>query len=1297
MSRLPTFVVRAAALVGLAAASCTPTQAKVETPKLDITRYQVGAGIDIELKNLPASEEIEALMQGEPEHGLIKNGVRMAVAPFEVLGGDDRKWLGEAVSEVMSSELARVDGVWVLEREYLDLITKQLKGASDEGAVSGAADRAKLLRAQYLVVGKVVPQGGRWQAMATPVRVRDGVRLPPVKFDLSEDDFASVGQPAAKVLAEVGIQGAAMDRGTPLVSADLKKATQARNLLLAGRLVDALPLFDQALAKPNDAWRLEGDYLRLMRMLGMYEWVEARGKDLLARMPKGPAQTCPRASILTQMADASKDMARARDSVKAAASCGDSAVEVEALIAYALVAADADHQRSLAALGRAQSILAEQPNAYLQCLADFRLFFQHSNVRLDVGAGEAKRYTEIAEACGAVGDSNTSAVALSNAGGTTWSAKGRIDLLSRSLEVAKQVGGRRLTLVRVNLARELRKVGRVSEADGLILEGMKERLERIAALSGGKLPDPEVRLPRDLVLQMGMTPLGMATSTPDTLTELRVKAHRKALSRLLHAWADRTAKATNAKAAASQAEAYHALARRLVGEEKLDDVSAEYRRQLKDVAGIDFDSLSEATEPPLFGEGFKAAKAASVLYSWFWALDRNAERALASKLVTTMRKAADWSHAPRWRMFALRAEGTHLREQGENQEALAAFESAAGFIVNAPLQATWNLQNRTRVLLQTKPDEALELARKRVEVTRKGSASSWLEALYSLGWYGVGRSEKDVRAANEALTEAAASFEKEGSWELAAEAVRRLAILDREARRAGGTKMALQLMSRRVALLDKLNDPQRAIQGRLDLLNEYDRLFGQMYGGNGGRNMRKNGSVNALTKALEKQAAALTKRQNFREAVRIVSQLPSGTPGLSRLSNNAMKWADEFKGSKEYAPLMAQINVGLAWSSIRRVDKKRYWRKAHEFFVEAGQFSAAVDQLSTLLYWSTDLDDAIELADECLSLAKDDKRLVANCVEGVGKFALANGDIPKSTKMAGYARKGHELFAEIDRYRGAEKRMEYRTLIAILAAAGGDTRLANNIHDEVKRKLARSNPYEYAQHIARLAPVFGRSAPKRGLELYDDFFEGRGASAFFKFTNYPKAALLARRAGDSKLEQELLDKGRKLLKRYPAYVKTLALYESRRARNDGDWKEAAAAFGRGIALIEKTLPGYEVMIRHLQMHQTVAHQMAGSSFQAAKGAQSLIDAVEKKALSFNNPCGDAQALEVAAGVLYAQGQCSRAEKLQEKAAERRKVCKPTYCMKTPATGRWCDSGKEYRAPNACREPFKVDEKSFFVY
>jgi TolB-like protein len=1297
VSRLRTFVGRAAALVGLAAVSCAPTQVPVETPKIDITRYQVGAAVDIESKNLPAPEEIEALMQGEPEHGLIKNGVRMAVAPFEVLGGDDRKWLGEAVSEVMSNELARVDGVWVLEREYLDLITKQLKGASDEGAVSGAADKAKLLRAQYLVVGKVVPQGGRWQAMATPVRVRDGVRLPPVKFDLSEDDFASVGQPAAKLLAEVGIQGAAMDRGTPLSAADLKQATQARDLLLAGRLAEALPLFDQALAKPNDAWRLEGDYLRLMRLLGMYEWVEARGKDLLTRMPKGPAQTCPRARILTQMADASKDMARARDAVKAAASCGDSAVEVEALSSYALVAGDVDHQRSLAALGRAQAILAEEPNAYLKCLADFRLYFQKSNVGLDVGAGAANRFTEIAEACGPVGDSNTSALALSNAGGTAWSAKARIDLLSRSLELAKQVGGRRLTLVRINLARELRKVGRVSEADGLILEGMKERLERIAALSGGELPDPEVRLPRDLILQMGMTPLGMATSTPDTLTELRVKAHRTALSRLLHAWADRTAKATNAKAAASQAEAYHALARRLVGDEKLDDVSADYRRRLKDEAGIDFDALSEATEAPLYGEGFKAVTAASVLSSWFWALDRNAERALASKLVTTMRKVADWSHAPRRRMLALRAEGTHLLEQGKNPEALAAFESAAGFIVNAPLQATWNLNNRTRALLQTKPDEALALARKRVEVTRKGSAASWLNALYSQGWYGVGRSTKDVRAANDGLSEAASTFEKEGSWEWAAEAVRKLAILDREARRAGGTKVAVQLMSRRVGLLDKLSDPQRAIQGRLDLLNEYERLFGQMYGGNSGRNMRKNSRVKALANALERQAAELTKRQNFREAVRIVSQLPSGTPGLSRLSTMAMKWADQFKGSEEYAPLMAQINVGLAWSSTRRVDKKGYWRKAHEFFVEAGQVSAAVDQLSTLLYWSTDFDDAIELADECLGLAADNKRLVASCVEGVGKFALANGDIPKSTKMAAYARKGHELFVEIDRYRGAEKRMEYRTLIAILAVAGGDRRLANTIHDEVKRKLARSNPYEYAQHISRLAPVFGRTAPKRGLELYDDFFGGRGASAFFKFTNYPKAALLARRAGDSKREQELLDKGRKALKRYPAYVRTLALYESRRAREDGEWKEAAAAFGRGIELINETLPGYDVMVRHLQMHQTVAHQLAGSSFQAAKGVQTLVDAVDKKTLPFNNPCGDSRALEVAAGVLYAQGQCSRAEKLQEKAAERRKVCKPSYCMKTPASGRWCDSGKDFRAPNACRESFKVDDKSFFVY
>ncbi len=273
----------------------------------------------------------------------------------------------------------------------------------------------------------------------------------------------------------------------------------------------------------------------------MRDWVQDRADKLLSAMPNTAATSCDRARITTERYRVGdKGSVRGmRQAVRLAASCGDPAVMVNALLRYEQQVGKVYAPAANRAVELAQQ-LAPKGGALSECSVRFHALFNDIHRRLQRGENASKDWRDVAGLCVKAGNYRTGAIALGNAAGEARTGKQRIELREKALKMAQGVGGAYLDEAYVYLAEELRSQGYPSKADKMLLDAMAHRLDKIIALHGG-LPDPASRLDADLLARTGVKSPSAPKRSLNEGDALLAKAYNVDLASLLREWAKRTA------------------------------------------------------------------------------------------------------------------------------------------------------------------------------------------------------------------------------------------------------------------------------------------------------------------------------------------------------------------------------------------------------------------------------------------------------------------------------------------------------------------------------------------------------------------------------------------------------------------------------------------------------------------------------------------------------------------------------------------------------------------------------------
>lgn len=1280
--------------LGRALLICLPAACTGSVTPRAVTPHRAPPGqyVDVEAENLDPDAELEALLRGEEELGIAGNVHRIAAPPWVMLGDGTDKWRGEASAELVAAQLSAQEGTSVVQRgELLDLLValKKAQGQADERVLG----KGKLVGAELIVTGTLMPDGDSYLGVLKAVRVADGTLLPAVRFRATGEQLAvSVNNATARMIKTIGLElNPSAPPTLPREAAEL--AARARELQFSGRLLEAQALYARALEKPSNAFRYEADYLMLMNDLGMDDWVEDRAKRVLASMPRTGANVCSRAQLLIELARRGDDeiMKPARDAVRAAASCGDAAVVTRALTTYGWRAGRTHFPSAKAAYERA-SRLADKGSEYMRCHAAFQKYYWAAE-GVDVGGNAEQRWLDVARVCKKAGNMRLASIATRNAAAHAWSPKQRILLRQEALTLARVVGGTELDGAREALAQALREQGRPSEADDLLMESIGTRLRAIQALYGGAV-DPEARLDQDFLTRAKAVPNNPATRSPNQRDQLLAKAHRKALASLLEQWAARTEPESE-----SQAAVYHGIGKALDPPKPDQDLEglegiARHEKRLA-IAKLPLEKIERLEGAPLRGESADMDQALYALWDWFFLLREQGKGTLPmrKRLVAAAKKVTSWHAEPRRAIDALRMEAFLAADQESQKQGVAILLSARQQVVDAPSVTGAILADMIGLYAKIDPKQSLTAARERLESAKRVSPEEWVNAVHGQGVRAIGQDPEMVASSSEELLRLAKQFESDQFFEASARALERAAWLDTDARHAVGTVTAVERYAARAKVLERLGDPLRTLQARADVLGAQKGYFNQVYRSGSQAALERDPTITAASGVFAREVEQLVAAGRMRDAVRLVTRVPE-TTHISPLLGRALDWAESFKDSKEQPFLVGKLYAMQAVLAKTRAEKQALLARSREAYVRGGNVDQAIWQARRLVSSAAGEDEVHDYMTQCLAIAEQKPSVRLDCFEGLAQYLFrGSSKVIDPTRYQRYVTSALASVSDLDRY---TPRLRYtlRTNLAVIAAVAGELEIVKRLDREVREYYTKTAPssYELAIHFNQLGKALETRNPDLAADLYLAFDEARGASAYWRAEAYYYFANTARRSGNEAGEARLFEEGRRSAAQFPFYYYHYEIYPVRAAIEKKAWRDAEKTYTAAATKLEKLGPSHELALFRVELGLALARALRKDHAGAIRALERFIES----GAATTEPCFTSHALEIASAIEAARGACTRAAELKQQAGELRTRCAAATCTKPANQTDWCDSVDDYtfRAQNACKEPFSGTTELF---
>lgn len=1276
----------------------------------------VGNLPDVTASNLSPADEIGALLKGKAAFGRAKSNLRVAVPPFKVRTAQasaSKENLGLISAELVTSRLSHAPGISVLERGELTRIIEETKKNQDvdTDTAKPLAATGKLLGAKVLILGTLLDLGSdRFRTVLRPVRVEDAVMLPSVEFDVTLQEVdRGVGDAVDRLLASIGsASGAVVPTGKPLGRAQLELATRARELQYQGKLTEAQPLYDQALGDGSNAWRLEADYIRLMLDLGMQDWAAARATKTLAQMPQTGATVCDRARIAIERVRAETGLPGeewvddARDAVRLAASCGDKTTVAWALVTYFYALEGVHAPSAKYALTQALALVrGESRSAWLECWVSHELYRASVDEDRDWQGTREDHWRAIAESCERVGNLRLASLAWGNAGLHAWHPQKRDAYYDKAVEIARAVGGSRLDAALFGNADNLRGIGRPSEADAMLLDVLGARAKSLVAIWGA-LPDEEARLDDELLRRMGVA-RGGAKRQLRPEEELLARAHRKALASALRQWAARTDNESK-----PQADAYRAVAGAI---ERAVDPSTPPTEEDPDKAleqrfaraKLPYKALLSANAGPLRNSGARPADAFAAAYTMFWDLYGKKPQAPIAALrdaAAVLRKLATWSESTRLSWSTALAEAKVYQREGNVAAAVERLRAANAGVKDDPAWVRLLIDHEAELAGSDKAHTA-ELRKTQIDLAKRTSPNDWVSWTYYSA-YASWVNGEDFHVGLDALAALAQDLEQQQAWEAAGLAHYWAAWFERYGEHVDGSSFAVSQFRRRAEVLDKLGDPLRSVDARVDVLDQIGARIYHSYRQQRAQVMKTDADARAVRDDVFARLKKFADEKRLRDAARVAARVPDDIPGALELLNQALDWTNAFKDSAEYPRLAAKVHFALGFAVETHADKRRELLLARDLYAQAKDTRQATMVGQKLISESENEAELWQEVTKCFDIAGAAASNRDDCVEGVGIYILDKKGRPTDKAQLKKAlATGIEILGEMDRVYSPDDGMRYRRILAAIAAWANDLTTFDRFVDEIRAYYTQKEPnaYRWASECDALGRVVATADPKRAIAILREFDRSGGASDFWKGSEYYLFADIARKGGDKEAEAFFQTRGRTYaMQSAPKWAFDYDLYEARAAVGAKDWRSAAASLKKTVETVDRFSNNPFVLRKVMVVARAVAHAMARDYTGAAVVLGKDVDATAKRVEAgepTQSPCIDAHMLEVAAATAYARGVCAEGKRLRDLAAKASAACVKVTCDDT-----WCEGptgtadGTKFRDNNACGQPASFTTEMF---
>ena len=1260
---------------------------------------------DVSAKNLPPDQEIAALLAGLSAVGKAGATARVAVAPFKVLGGSGEDWVGEATSELVAAKVSAIENVSVLERGELAQIIAELKRSEGEIDPNRAVQLGKLVGANHMILGKVVTAGGdHWTLIVHAVKVETGAWTKATEVPVSKTNLPGTVTPAAYALAEGlggtlppenpkdGKEGAAADPAPlgPLDPKQLETASRARTLQYEGKLLEAQPLYAEALAAPSNAWRFEADYVRLLMDLGLTAFGGKHGREVLARMPVSKETVCDRARLMLEVERESYGIDETRDTVRTAASCGDDAVTALALRHYANAMEEVHYPTAQAALEKAHELIGPTNDKWAGCWIDVHRYLRQKESG-DWQGRKDEHLAAIAKACEEAGNLRIAARALLFGGDESPELKRQDEMHERAEKVAAVAGGAIVDEVTVDVAAELRRKGRRAAADQKLLDALGLRIAALVALHGG-LPAPLDRLDAD-VLQGAHAGAAKPTTAP-AKEALVAQAHRAAAASLLRSWAERTRSESK-----RQADFYEAIADEMdppkdrappneTAEAALDRNLAKHKLPLA--------KIGEMSEPPLRASGANLIEAYWAL-SGFLSADRARDDAKHTEVLAAAKKVASWLDRPVTSRNLLMEEAYVLEQKELHPQAIASARASMKYAPDDPAWATDELGFEASVQKKTDPAAMVETHKKRIEAAKKVSAWQWVWAVNQLAYDGVDTHARDARAGVADLLQVSEELARAGEYAAAAEALRLAGNTANVATHRPGSPDDIELMKRRVGIVDKIGDPIQSLEARVDALDAVRRYYSEGWPMYAREYLAKEPYVTDSMRDLRRRLSALAAAEGQRQAARLVARIPIGAEGLPELAARALEWSEHFKDSVEYPLIAGKLWSQRAQLELAKEKKVEAMKKARDFFARAHDVPSAVAEARKLLFQVGSEGDFWAALDACMEIAKPDPTQPDFCIDGAVSALhdqLGPGRIQDLGRVRAMLQKGRELIPIVDRSEPLY-RIAYRGKMAQLAALAGDFETMAKLDAEVRDYAAKNRTFSFrfGSYLGAMASMVSLRDPKRAVAFCQEFDERHLAAPVWKATQYYSCTSYAKSANDKKAAEYFEKEGREAAARANlAALPTYDLLGVGVAVGKKDYKLAAKHYKKAAETIKKFMKEETFWASEVEAYAAYMSLFAKDTLSAGAILGPMVKDREQRlenGAPLSHPCFDTSLVLWAAAGKMASGQCAEGERLRALAGQMRAQCREETCTRTTERGTWCDGlNRSFVTPpeNACRKP-----------
>jgi hypothetical protein len=1266
----------------------------------------------VKTSNLPVTDEITSLLSQTKPKTLLRIAVpTIAVDPPEKINQAHADALKEFIVRQLNAR-----SVVVSEAEIGTLNNRIAEKGIDRISDQEISEAGRSVAADLVLKSKIFQIGGsRYTVSISPILVSEQRPLTSIVLDRNAVDISSANEAATK-LAELIMQSARGVVTTDVVATNEIKDTlsfaqrnqlaRARAYLREGKLIEAQPLYAAALGEESNEWQSEIDYATLMTSLGMAKWVEARTSEALKRLPTN--SWCDRAGLLIQKARATsissaqtkKPFADARESITAAATCGDTATIALALHQYAYFALDTNVALAREANNRARSILDKNKIGYewLRCQIDFfDEFVQQTELRQYTDA--SSHYAQIAEQCEKAGNLRAAAISFRNASNQAWHSDQKDKLLKRAIEIAEKVGGVVLDDCLLQDVDNLLTSGRRSDADSQIIKVIQYRVSELVALHGN-LPVPLEKLDSELLGR-----LHLEIGVPKELTangELLSQTHFHALSKALRAWAKRT-KIDSWKLA----ESYEQIADQIEG---ID--TSRVRKNEQDLieqrladAGASYGALIRWKNAPLRSEGVNLNVVRSALWSLFFEVHgkKDTSSDWLDEIVNVAMRVARWRDSQRDEVESLRMSATLSLDRKRTNEALEKIGEAKDLAKNDPWLLNVILSLEANAVKHTDRRRYLQTLDLIVRAAERVSPNDWVIASYNAAFEKWSANELSAEEGGSQLEALAENLASQNAWDSADTAYVKAAQFYDQTQHQVGSSQAIKAYVHRFDLQQARDastgtrDTLRSLGITIDLIDAVASYYEENYRGGVMSAFRTNENMKRLLSFAAKSLKQLAAEHKLIDATRMVGKLPYFGEGVEDLVEAGLQWSEGFKDSSEYPSIVGQL-YRMRGTIRKESDTVGYMDdliKARDLFALAKLSSLVSQTQSTLIrYAFPDETEVWKFVDECLSMFRDDANLRTDCHQG---FATGLFDHPivinESARAKSLLADGLRCLSdELDAAWPPLVRFDYRAALSWIAIAVGDRGSFDKLDGDIRQyySVGKPVPYQLVTYLSRTEIVAKEFDLKLALKLSLEFEKTPGASDGWRAQEYIHYAELAHKGGDTASEERLLKEGKEFAERWGLWVAyqydLYGLWDDLSSQN---WKNAERRLSNAILTLEKRPLKPELRINDLKLHLATLQALDGD---LAAADRELTRQVEWGSRGLDEkgkneiPCFSARILEISSAVKSSMNMCGGAQSLHDTAAKVRLKCSARKCY-GDGDDRWCDAPTDdLRLTATCGKP-----------